>query len=160
MNGVALSASLAVLVVMAASVTLLPALLSMAGPRVNRLRLPFLPERPTVEGGGLAPRWSRGVQHRPWTAVVAGVGVLVALTVPVTDLRFGFPDAGNDSPGWPRREAYDLTEQGFGPGATGPLLVAVEQPGLDGVAQMRRGHRNRQPSQRGAGHPTPAERGR
>jgi RND superfamily putative drug exporter len=137
MNGVALSASLAVLVVMAASVTLLPALLSMAGPRVNRLRLPFLPERRTVEGGGLAARWSRTVQRRPWAAVVAGVAVLLALTLPVTDLRFGFPDAGNDSPGTPTREAYDLTEQGFGPGATGPLLVAVEQPGPDGVEEMR-----------------------
>jgi putative drug exporter of the RND superfamily len=137
MNGVALSASLAVLVVMAASVTLLPALLSMAGPRVNRLRLPFLPERQTVEGGGLAARWSGAVQRRPWTAVIAGTAVLLVLTVPVTDLRFGFPDAGNDRSGTPTREAYDMTEQGFGPGATGPLLVAVEQPGPGGVGEMR-----------------------
>jgi putative drug exporter of the RND superfamily len=153
MNGVALSASLAVLVVMAASVTLLPALLSMAGASVNRLRVPFARGRRTVEGGGrgtvegsgrqphegggLATRWSQAVQRRPWTAVVAGVAVLLALTVPVTDLRFGFPDAGNDQPGTPTREAYDMTEQGFGPGATGPLLVAVEQPGPDGVEEMR-----------------------
>ena len=153
MNGVALSASLAVLVVMAASVTLLPALLSMAGPRVNRLRVPFARGRRSgeaggrrtvegggrrpVEGGGLAARWSQAVQRRPWTAAVAGVAVLLALTVPVTDLRFGFPDAGNDQPGTPTRVAYDMTEQGFGPGATGPLLVAVEQPGPDGVGEMR-----------------------
>lgn len=42
MYGVAISASLAVLVVMLAAVTLLPALLSYLGPRVDRLRLPFL----------------------------------------------------------------------------------------------------------------------
>jgi RND superfamily putative drug exporter len=137
MNGVALSASLAVLVVMAASVTLLPALLSMAGARVNSLRLPFLRERRTVEGGGLAARWSRAVQRRPWTAVAAGVAVLLALTVPVTDLRFGFPDAGNDRAGTPTREAYDMTTEGFGPGAAGPFLVAVEQPGPDGAGEMR-----------------------
>ena len=152
MNGVALSASLAVLVVMAASVTLLPALLSMAGARVNRLRVPFARGRRTtggarrtvegggrgpVEGGGLAARWSQAVQRRPWTAVFAGVALLLALTVPVTDLRFGFPDAGNDQPGTPTRVAYDMTERGFGPGATGPLLVAVEQPGPDGVEEMR-----------------------
>jgi RND superfamily putative drug exporter len=138
---------------MAASVTLLPALLSMAGARVNRLRVPFARGRRSgeaggrrtvegggrrpVEGGGLAARWSQAVQRRPWTAAVAGVAVLLALTVPVTDLRFGFPDAGNDQPGTPTRVAYDMTEQGFGPGATGPLLVAVEQPGPDGVEEMR-----------------------
>jgi putative drug exporter of the RND superfamily len=137
MNGAALSASLAVLVVMAASVTLLPALLSMAGPRVNSLRVPFLGARRSADQGRLAERWGRAVQRRPWTAVVAGVAVLLVLIVPVTDLRFGFPDAGNDRAGTPTREAYDMTVKGFGPGATGPLLVAVEQPGPDGVGEMR-----------------------
>jgi putative drug exporter of the RND superfamily len=137
MNGVALSTSLAVLVVMAASVTLLPALLSMVGPRVNSLRLPFLRGRNITEGGRLAARWSRAVQRRPWTAVIAGTAVLLLLVVPVTDLRFGFPDAGNDRAGTPTREAYDMTSKGFGPGATGPLLVAVEQPGPGGVGEMR-----------------------
>ena len=42
MYGVAISASLAVLVVMLASVTLLPALLALLGPKVDRLRIPFL----------------------------------------------------------------------------------------------------------------------
>ena len=42
MYGVAISASLAVLVVMLASITLLPALLSYLGPKVDRLRIPFL----------------------------------------------------------------------------------------------------------------------
>ena len=42
MYGVAISASLAVLVVMLAAITLLPALLSYLGPKVDRLRIPFL----------------------------------------------------------------------------------------------------------------------
>jgi RND superfamily putative drug exporter len=137
MNGVALSASLAVLVVVVASVTLLPALLSMAGSRVNSLRLPLVGRRGSVEGGGFARRWSRAVQRRPWTAALATGALLLVLAVPATGMRFGFPDAGNDPLDTSTRQAYDAIEKGFGPGATGPLLVAVEQPGPDGADEMR-----------------------
>src|SRR6476659_260895 len=71
MYGVAISASLAVLVVMLASVTLLPALLSFLGPKVDRLRIPFLGRSlKNAEAGGESPaaRWSHAVQRRPWTA--------------------------------------------------------------------------------------------
>src|SRR5215218_8895040 len=71
MYGVAISASLAVLVVMVAAITLLPALLSYLGPNVDRLRIPILGRRlDKVEGeGGESPaaRWSHAVQRRPWT---------------------------------------------------------------------------------------------
>ena len=56
MYGVAISASLAVLVVMLASITLLPALLSYLGPRVDRLRIPFL---------GRSARRRRATANRP-----------------------------------------------------------------------------------------------
>ena len=58
MYGVAISASLAVLVVMLASITLLPALLAYLGPRVDRLRIPFL-GRGAVEGGRRGRRLAR-----------------------------------------------------------------------------------------------------
>jgi putative drug exporter of the RND superfamily len=131
MNGVALSASLAVLVVMVASVTLLPALLGIAGERVNRLRLPWLgrrAERAAGVRGPLALRWSRAVQRRPWAAIGAGVALLVLLAAPVVGLQLGFPDAGNNSAGQPTRIAYDLTAKGFGEGANGPLAVVAELP--------------------------------
>jgi putative drug exporter of the RND superfamily len=131
MNGVALSASLAVLVVMLASVTLLPALLGMAGQRVNRLRLPLLgrrAERAAGVRGPLALRWSRVVQRRPWAAIGAGTAVLLLLAVPTLGLTLGFPDAGNNRAGEPTRIAYDLTAKGFGEGANGPLAVVAELP--------------------------------
>ena len=56
MYGVAISASIAVLVVMLASVTLLPALLSYLGPRVDRLRIPFLGRGLKAEGNGRVAR--------------------------------------------------------------------------------------------------------
>jgi putative drug exporter of the RND superfamily len=126
LQGVAVSTSLAVLVVMAAAVTLLPALLSFAGPRVNRLRVPGLgralrSDRPTP-----AMRWSHVIQRRPWTAAIAGAAVVLALAAAVLDLRLGFPDEGNDKAGTMTRTAYDLAAQGFGPGANGPLLLVAE----------------------------------
>src|SRR5262249_49648379 len=81
---VALAASFAVLVVMLASISLLPALLSYLGPRVDRLRLPLLGRSKRAEGseGSLAWRWSHAVQKRPWTAAIASTVLLLALAAP------------------------------------------------------------------------------
>jgi RND superfamily putative drug exporter len=131
MYGVALAASLAVLVVMIASITLLPALLSYLGPRVDRLRIPFLGRSKRAEGGEgtLAWRWSHAVQRRPWTAAIASTALLLALAAPALGMRLGFPDAGNDPPSTMTRQAYDLISEGFGPGTNGPLVIAAEMPG-------------------------------
>jgi RND superfamily putative drug exporter len=136
--GVAISASLAVLVVVIASVTLLPALLAIVGRRVDRLRIPGLGRSFRTEGGTLATRWSRLVQRRAGTAAVVGAAVLILLTLPVLGLRYGFPDEGNDPDGSSTRDAYALVSRGFGPGSTGPLLIASEQP-LDALAAQVRG---------------------
>ena len=130
MYGVAISASLAVLVVMLASITLLPALLSYLGPKVDRLRIPFLGRRLEKEGTSDSPaaRWSHAVQRRPWTAAIVATAILLALAAPALGMRLGFPDAGNDKPGTMTRQAYDLISEGFGPGANGPLVIAAELP--------------------------------
>jgi RND superfamily putative drug exporter len=132
MYGVALSASLAVLVVMLAAVSLLPALLAYLGPKVDRLHIPFLGRSLKTEGDGRespAARWSHAVQRRPWTALVVATAILLGLSAPALGMRLGFPDAGNDAPDTMTRQAYDLMSEGFGPGANGPLVIAVELPG-------------------------------
>jgi putative drug exporter of the RND superfamily len=130
LRGVAVSASVAVLVVMAASVTLLPALLALLGARVNRLHIPGF-GRALRQGsdGTPAARWSRGVQRRPWTAAIAGTAILLLLAAPALGLRLGFPDAGNNPSDTTTRQAYDLISAGFGPGANGPLFLAADLPG-------------------------------
>ncbi|MBA3300016.1 MAG: MMPL family transporter [Thermoleophilaceae bacterium] len=149
MYGVAISASLAVLVVMVASVTLLPALLAYLGPKVDRLRLPFLGRTLKAEGDGESPaaRWSHFVQRHPWTAVITATAVLLALAAPALGMRLGFPDAGNDPPDTMTRQAYDLNTEGFGPGTNGPLVIAADLPGpaakpkIDSLAERLRGER-------------------
>jgi RND superfamily putative drug exporter len=139
MFGVALSASFAVLVVMLAAVSLLPALLSMLGPRVDKLRIPFLGQQlRTANGSGeesLAFRWSHAVQRRPWLAAIAATTVLLALAAPALGMRLGFPDAGNDPSDTMTRQAYDLNTEGFGPGTNGPLVMVAELPPGDPSAQ-------------------------
>ena len=128
LQGVALATSLAVLVVMAASVTLLPALLAFAGHKVNRLRIPGLGRGSLTSDHTPAARWSRMVQRRPASALIAASALVLVLSAPVLDLRLGFPDAGNDREGTPTRTTYDMISRGFGPGANGPLLLASNDP--------------------------------
>jgi RND superfamily putative drug exporter len=139
MYGVAISASLAVLVMMLAAVTLLPALLSYLGPRVDRLRIPFLGRTLRTEGLGESPaaRWSHMIQRRPWAAAILAAAVLLALAAPALGMRLGFPDAGNDPPDTMTRQAYDLNTEGFGPGTNGPLVVVAELPSPAAEAKIR-----------------------
>jgi putative drug exporter of the RND superfamily len=138
MYSVAIAASLAVLVVMLAAVTLLPALLSYLGPNVDRLRIPLLGRTLKAEGDreSLAARWSHAVQRRPWPAAIAATALLLALAAPALGMRLGFPDAGNDPPDTMTRQAYDLTTEGFGPGANGPLVIAAELPDPSAAAEI------------------------
>jgi RND superfamily putative drug exporter len=127
--GAALAAMISVLVVMAAAATLVPALLVAAGRRIERLRIPGVRggERP----GGRTPaaRWAGAVQRRPLIGAVLATAALLALAVPATGMRLGFPDAGNDRSGTSTRQAYDLLAAGFGPGANGPLTVVARTAG-------------------------------
>jgi RND superfamily putative drug exporter len=138
MYGVALSASFAVLVVMLAAVTLLPALLSYLGPKVDRLRIPLLGRTLKAEGDGESPaaRWSHAVQRRPWTAAIVATAVLLALAAPALGMRLGFPDAGNDPPDTMTRKSYDLNAEGFGAGTNGPLVIVAELPNAGASAQV------------------------
>jgi putative drug exporter of the RND superfamily len=138
MYGVAIATSLAVLTVMFASITLLPAFLSYLGPKVDKLRIPLLgrslkradeAERQRERGGeSPAARWSHVVQRRPWPFAIGALVVLLALAAPALGMRLGFPDAGNDPPDSMTRQAYDLNTEGFGPGTNGPIQIAATMP--------------------------------
>lgn len=130
--------SLTVGVALAASLTLLPALLGLLGRRIDAWRVPFVGVRAEDGAASFSSRWAQRVTRRPMVALVASAGVLVALAVPFLRLETGWPDAGNRSPEDPARVAYDLMADGFGVGANAPLLVLVDQADPSRVEGVRR----------------------
>lgn len=144
MRGVALDTSLAVLVVLLTSITLLPALLAMLGPRVNLLKLPGVADAHTRrerenDPDHLPPaaRWSRQIQKRPWPFAIVATLILVALAIPAKDMNLGFPDASTNPPDDMTYKAYKMIEDGFGPGANGPFFLAVTGDGFTEQQTLR-----------------------
>jgi RND superfamily putative drug exporter len=136
-QAMAVGAALAVLMVMAASVTLLPAVLGVVGHTIDKFALPSARKQRATEHS-FWTRWSRVLQTRPWTAAVAGLVVLVVLAFPFFSLRLGVADAGNDPSAHTTRRAYDLLTQGFGPGFNGPLLLASKISSPSDIGAMQR----------------------
>jgi putative drug exporter of the RND superfamily len=136
LNGMAIAASLGVLAVLAASLTLLPALLSISGARVGATR-PRRSSRPRTRSAFWA-RWVGAIQRRPVVAAVAATALMLTLAAPALGLRLGTSDAGNDPAGHTTRQAYDLLAQGFGKGFNGPLLLAVRLPATGQTEALKR----------------------
>ena len=126
--GVAVAASLAVLITMSASLTLLPALLAMVGKKIDRFSIPGRSkESHDIETGGWA-RWSTAIQRRPIVWSISAIAVLVLLCLPALSMRLGSADSGNDPKNTTTRAAYDLLAKGFGPGYSGPLMLVASIP--------------------------------
>ena len=104
---------------------------------VSSLRKPVLERERKPLRETLSYRWSRVIQHRPWTAVIVGAAALIALALPIFGLRLGFSDEGNYPEDTTTRAAYDLLADGFGPGFNGPLSLATELPAGSDVATLQ-----------------------
>jgi RND superfamily putative drug exporter len=126
LSGAAVAASIGVVLVLAASLTLLPALLSLIGRRVGEAggrRAEAQNTRP-----GFWMRWVQRVQRRPALTAVAATTLMLVLAAPALGLRLASSDAGNDPSSQTTRQAFDLLAEGFGPGFNGPLQLAVSLP--------------------------------
>ncbi|PSM37858.1 hypothetical protein C6Y14_40230 [Streptomyces dioscori] len=132
LNGVAIAASLTVVLTVAASVTLLPALLSFIGMRAlsrrERRRLAEHGPEPEVPTG-FAARWSAFVERHPKLLGGVAVAVMALLAVPMFSLHLGTSDQGNNPGTATTRQAYDLISEGFGPGMNGPLTLVTPVTG-------------------------------
>ncbi len=121
-----------VLVTVIAALTLLPALIGVAGSKVESVRLPFVRRRSEVhpeDPDAFWARWTRFTIRRRMWLVPLGIVVLVAIGIPVRSSQLGFIDDGSDPPSSTERQAYDLISDSFGPGRNGPLVVTVALPG-------------------------------
>lgn len=76
-----------------------------------------------AQRNGPARRWVGLVTRHPVVTTVAIIGLLGVTAIPATSLALTLPNAGQLPPGNPARVAYELTDEYFGPGANGPLIM-------------------------------------
>jgi RND superfamily putative drug exporter len=129
--GLAVSASLTVLLTMLSALTLLPAFLGFFGTKVlsRRERRLFRERGPEDEhSSGPWYRWARAIQAHPKLPAIAAFVVVAVIALPVFTLRLGLDDAGSDPPGSTTLQAYQQLSKGFGPGFAGPFLLVGELP--------------------------------
>ncbi len=140
-RSMALGIMLSVVAVLAATLTLLPAVLGRLGHRVDkgRVRLSRRPPRHATDAfadGGqpslvvrrkglerVLHRWGALLQRRPWLAAAVALVLLGALAWPVTALRTGMPSIAIIPRDESARVGYNQVVDAFGPGAPGMLQI-------------------------------------
>jgi RND superfamily putative drug exporter len=123
-----IGSALGVLTAVLLANSLLPAVLSLLGPKIDRGRfgLPSVDE--SREGQARTPiaAWGRFVSRRAKIVLPVVLVVLLLLASPVLAVRLGLADSGTAPKDQTTRKAYDLLTTGFGPGFTEPIPVVVD----------------------------------
>jgi uncharacterized membrane protein YdfJ with MMPL/SSD domain len=137
-NGIrslALGAILVVCIAVLAAVTLLPALLALAGRRVDRLRLPWAAK--SERGGPFWTAWAAQVMRRPWPYLLGGVGLMLLLASPLLGMQT-FNRGLNELPA--HAEVRLATERAMalaGPGFAAPVHVVVRRDAATVARRIR-----------------------
>ncbi len=138
-RSMSLGIMLAVIFVLAATLTLLPAVLAKLGPRVDRLALPW-----AHSGEHRSPafaRWGERLWRTPLRYGVPALLVLLALAYPVTQLKTSMPSIKVVPPSDSSRVGYERVQAAFGAGATGPLQIVAPAAAAGAVARIAAGDR-------------------
>lgn len=126
-RSLAIGAILVVLVSVVAALTLLPAVLSVLGDRIEKLRLPFR-RKLTVDSWneGVWARIVRNVVRRPVLSLVAGVAILLAAAVPLKDINTGFAGVDTLSDEFVSKQGFVLLDEEFSFAQTEPVQIVVD----------------------------------
>ncbi|MET9843863.1 MMPL family transporter [Streptomyces ossamyceticus] len=136
-RSMALGIMLAVVFVLAATLTLLPAVLGRLGTRINAASLPLA--RPASDGDGSSPRftaWGERLWRHPFRYGVPALLVLVALAAPVIGLRTAMPSITVVPEGNSSRVGYEAVQKAFGEGAPGTLQIITPSGDAARVARQ------------------------
>ncbi len=124
-RSMSLGIMLSVIFVLAATLTLLPAVLVKLGPRVNKFALRWA--RSGEHGSPRFAAWGERLWRRPLAYGLLVVIVLVALAVPVFSLKTGMPSIKVVPSSDQSFRGHTQVQQAFGPGATGPLQLVTSR---------------------------------
>ena len=126
-TSLAIGAILVVLIAIVGSLTLLPALLSILGDNINRLRVPIIGrETGANNGGGIWSAISDRVLARPGVFAAVAAGALILLAVPIYSLNIGFNSGANAlHDAVEGKRALQLLEENFTSSLAAPAVVVV-----------------------------------
>ena len=128
LNGIAAGTIAVVACAVAGSVTVLPAVLNLLGPGIERGRIPFLPPIVRDDGGRVWSALAGHVLRRPLLAACLSTGLLVALALPALSLHIAKPsDLALTSQSNPALRTLADVRRDF-PQAGEPALVTVRVP--------------------------------
>jgi uncharacterized membrane protein YdfJ with MMPL/SSD domain len=122
----------------AAALTLLPAVLSLLGDRINALRVPFIgrgAEQGTAAEGRFWGAIVRAVVRRPVLSLVVSVGVLLALCVPVLEFKTGEAGIQTLPDRFESKQGFNALQQELGGGTTDTVQVVVDGPLLESATR-------------------------
>jgi RND superfamily putative drug exporter len=130
-----IGSALGVLTAVLLANSLLPAVLSLLGPKIDRGRLgmPSVDESRAGQAKTPVAAWGRFVSRNAKVVLPIAVVVLLVLASPVLSSRLGLADAGTAPKDQTTRKAYDLLSEGFGPGFTEPIPIVVDIQGDQAV---------------------------
>ncbi|MGV9989913.1 MMPL family transporter [Streptomyces sp. NPDC003374] len=124
--GLAAAATVAVAVLVA--LTLVPAVLSLAGERLRPRRSTARHAAPnrSRRTGKWGTAWGRAVTRAPRAVVVIAVLALLTLAGPARGLRLGLPGNQTQPRASTQHRSHDLLTRGFGPGLNASLIVVAD----------------------------------
>ena len=125
---------LAVISVLAATLTLLPAVLAKLGPRVDRLALPWA--HSGEHGSARFAAWGERLWKRPIAYGALAIAALVILAIPITRLTTAMPSIKVVPTSDSSRVGYEQVQAAMGPGATGPIQIVAPGAHAPEVAQL------------------------
>ena len=125
-NGIAAGTITVVACAVVGSVTVLPAVLELLGPRIDRGRIPFLPHLGSGADSRFWPAVVDRVLRHPVLSLLASLGLLVALALPALSLHVSDPSSDQISPRVSASQQARITHD-F-PGTSSPAIVAFSWP--------------------------------
>ena len=129
LRSLALGAILVGIVSVVAALTLLPAVLSLLGDRVNALQVPVIGRRAINSAGSESPFWSRlvgGVMRRPLLSLVAATALLLALALPVLSINTGFSGLSTLPDRFPSKQGFDALNRDFPGTGVDPARIVIK----------------------------------
>ena len=133
-RSMSLGIMLSVIFVLAATLTLLPAVLAKLGPKVDNLALPWA--HTGEHRSARFAAWGERLWRRPAAYGAVAIAILVGLAIPVTQLKTSMPSIKVVPASDSSRVGYYQVQRAFGPGATGPLQIVATASQAGGVAQL------------------------